>query len=151
MFRMLMELALLNRDEIMIDLSNIAPAFIFLVDRGLVMEINEYQVQNFGNATLVMKGDQFSLRFKRDRGQIFVDVGNETVGWHKLEYVLEFVDNSITQKQLGEPPALDVMADLLQERWNKVANLFSDKQSIVQFESFAKQKSVALIDRIFHR
>lgn len=133
----------------MIDLTDIAPAFSFVQRKGFVVGASDYRPQEFGNATLVIVGVPFSLRFERDRGQVFVDLGSDAVGWHKLEYVLEFVDNSITQGQLGEPPDLAVMASLLQAHWGKVTDLFSDPQKILQLQAFAKRKSVTLLDKIF--
>jgi len=133
----------------MIDLADIAPSFSFVVGKGLVPSTSIYKPREFGNATLMMTGLPFSLRLERDRGQVFVDVGNDAVGWYKLEYVLEFVDGSVTQRQLGEPPTLALLAGLLQGRWDKVADLFSDQQRILQFQAFAKQKSTTLLSRIF--
>lgn len=135
----------------MIDLADLAPAFSFVVSKGLVPSAGDYESKAFGNAALVMVGAPFSLRFERDRGQVFVDAGTNAAGWHKLEYVLEFVDNSITQHQLGEPPDPTEMANLLQVRWNKVAELFSDRQKISQFQAFAQQKSAALLGKIFRK
>lgn len=133
----------------MIDLTDIAPAFTFVIGKGFVPGTGVYKPQEFGNATLVMTSEPFSLRLERDRGQVFVDVGNDASGWCKLEYVLEFVDNSITQQQLGEPPSPNLMADLLQVRWDKVMTLFGDQQRILQLQAFSKQKSSALLNRIF--
>ena len=135
----------------MIDLADIAPAFSFLMGKGLVPSASDYKPREFGNAALVMVGAPFSLRFERDRGQIFVDVGSNAAGWHKLEYVLEFVDNSVTQQQLGEPPDPTALANLLQVRWDRVADLFSDQQKTSQLQAFAKQKSVALLSKIFRK
>jgi len=133
----------------MIDLVDIAPAFSFVINKGLTPSTATYDPQAFGNASLVMAGTPFSLRFERDRGQVFVDVGSDAVGWHKLEYVLEFVDNSITQKQLGAPPDVAVLASLLQGHWAKVAHLLSDRQEMSQFQTFAKQKTASLLGGIF--
>ena len=133
----------------MIDLADIAPAFLFLFDKGFVAKASDYRPKEFGNAVLVTAGTLFSIQFKRDRGQVFVEIGSDAVGWHWLEHVLEFVNSSVTQQQLGEPPNLAVMADLLQLNWTKVANLFGDQQKILQLQAFAKQKSAALLDRIF--
>ena len=133
----------------MIDMADIAPAFSFLIGEGFVPAMSFYNPQKFGNATLVVTGISFSLRFKRDRGQVFVDVGSDASGWYKLEYVLEFVNRSITQQQLGEPPSATLMADLLQESWDSVAGLFSNQQTILELKVFAKQKSAALLNRIF--
>lgn len=150
MFRALMEPDLLNGNDIMVDLADLAPAFTFVIGKDFETSVSDYRPQEFGNATLEMAGAQFSLRFERDRGQIFVDAGNKAVGWYKLEYVLEFVDNSLTQQQLGEPPELVVIADLLQMNWDKVANLFDDEQRISQLQEFSKQKSATLLGRLFH-
>lgn len=135
----------------MIDLSEIAPAFSFVVSKGLVPSAGDYGPQEFGNAALVMVGAPFSLRFERDRGQVFVDAGSGAAGWHKLEYILEFVDSSITQQQLGEPPDPTALANLLQVRWDKVADLFSDQQKTSQLQAFDKQKSAALLNKIFRK
>jgi hypothetical protein len=135
----------------MINLADIAPAFSFVVGKGLVPSASDYRPQEFGNVTVVMVGVPFSLRFERDRGQVFVDVGSNAAGWHKLEYVLEFVDNSVMQQQLGEPPAPTALANLLQGRWDKVADLFSDQKKTSQLQAFAKQKSVALLSKIFRK
>ncbi len=135
----------------MIELADIAPAFSFVVSRGLVPNAGDYKPQEFGNAALVAVGAPFSLRFERDRGQVFVDAGSSAAGWHKLEYVLEFVDSSITQQQLGEPPDPTALANLLQWRWDKVADLFSDQQRTAQLQAFAKQKSAALLGKMFRK
>ena len=131
--------------------SDIAPALSFVVGNGLVPSASDYRPQEFGNAALVMVGAPFSLRFARDRGQVFVDAGSSAAGWHKLEYVLEFVDNSVTQQQLGEPPDPAAMANLLQLNWDRVVSLFSDQQKTSQLQAFAKQKSAALVGRLFRK
>lgn len=137
--------------DAMTDLDDIEPAFSFVVGKGLVPSASDYRPQEFGNAALVMVGVPFSLRFERDRGQVFVDAGSSAVGWHKLEYVLEFVDDSVTQHQLGEPPDPAAMASLLHLNWDSVAGLFSDQQKISQLQVFAKQKSAALLGRLFRK
>lgn len=135
----------------MIDLADIAPVFVFVIGKGLVPTASDHRPQEFGNAALEMKGAPFSLRFSRDRGQVFVDVGSSSAGWHKLEYVLEFVDNSVTQHQLGDPPDPTAMATLLQLNWDRVVSLFGDQQSILRLQTFAKQKSAALLGRLFRK
>ncbi|NJA08192.1 hypothetical protein HC024_21010 [Methylococcaceae bacterium WWC4] len=135
----------------MTNLIDIAPAFAFILDKGFVPGESEYKPQEFGNAVLVMTGTQFSLRFERDRGQVFIDVGNNIFGWYKLEYVLEFLDCINTQSQLGAPPEPRLLASLLQQLWEKVIALFSTPEEISQLQIFSKQKSTALLDKIFRR
>jgi hypothetical protein len=149
MFQVPMVLGLSSRDAAMIDLADIAPDFLFIIGKGFVPGTSIYKPEEFGNATLVMIGVPFSLRFERDRGQVFVDIGSDSSGWCKLEYVLEFVDNSVTQSQLGEPPSPALMASLVQGRWDKAVDLFTDQQRILQLQAFAKQKSNALLNRLF--
>lgn len=132
----------------MIDLADIAPVFSFIVSKGLVPNASDYRPQEFGNAALVMVGAPFSLRFERDRGQVFVDAGNSAAGWHKLDYVLEFVDGPVTQRQLGEPPDPAAMAGLLQLNWDKVVSMFGDEHKTSELQRFAKQQSFALFGKL---
>jgi hypothetical protein len=131
------------------DPSEIAPAFAFLLRRGLVPATSDYRPQEFGNATLIMVGDVVSVRFQRDRGQVFVDVGSQEVGWHKLEYALEVVDRSVTQEQLGEPPDPSKLAQLLEARWTEVVGLLSDPRRVEDLRAFAEQKAAALLGKMF--
>lgn len=133
----------------MIDLVDMAPAFSFVVDKGFVPSTATYDPQAFGNASLVMAGTEFSLQFERDRGQVFVNIGSDAIGWHKLEYILEFVDNAITQKQLGTPPDMVILANLLQGHWDKIVQLFSDQQKLSQFRAFAKHKTASFLSGLF--
>src|SRR5262245_43123459 len=135
----------------MIGLIDIAPAFIFLTDKGFIPGADNYNPQEFGNASLIIIGVPFSIRFQRDRGQVFVDAGNEAIGWYKLEYVLEFVDNSITQKQFDEPPDLTLMANLLQKHWDQVVKLFNNQQQVLQLQVFTKQQTVDFLKKVFDK
>jgi hypothetical protein len=135
----------------MIDLADIAPAFSFVVGKGFAPSLSGYSPLQFGDAVLVMEGALFSIRFVRDRGQVFVDAGSNVVGWHKLEYVLEFVDKSVNQHQLGEPPDLVVMANLLRSNWDRVQSLFSDQKQSAQLQVFAKEKSEVLLSGFFQK
>jgi len=133
----------------MIGLIDIAPDFLFIVNKGHVLATAEYNPQEFGNATVIMEGESFSLRFERDRGQVFVDVGSDVIGWFKLEHVLEFLDKSHIQQQFGSPPAPALLAAFLQSQWDGLVFLFSDQENITQLKQFAKQKTAKFLDEIF--
>lgn len=135
----------------MIDFADIVPALSFVRDKGLVQSASDYRPQEFGDVSIVLVGTPFSLRIERDRGQVFLDAGNQSAGWYKLEFILEFVDNSVTQHQLGEPPDPAAMAKLLRTNWDKVARLFGDQQEVWQLQRFAKQKSADLLSRLFRK
>ncbi len=135
----------------MISLMDIAPAFLFVLGKDFFPDSRtaDYRPNEFGNAVVVMTGPQFSLRFERDRGLVFVDAGNAIAGWHKLEYVLEFVNQSITQQQLGEPPDDEALATVLLQNWDEVTRLFSDRRLVSQLQDFSKERTATLLNRIF--
>ena len=133
----------------MITLADIAPAFSFVFAKGLLPSASDYSPHACSNAWLVMAGSPFSLRFERDRGEVFVDVGNDSAGWHKLEYALEFVDNTVKQENLGEPPNPEVLAILLHPLWDRVADLFNNQRALMQLREFTEQKTSALLGKIF--
>ena len=139
------------RVKLMIELAQIAPAFSYIADKGFVSSASGYHPERFGNADLLMVGAPFSLRFLRDRGEVFVDAGSTAGGWHKLENVLEFVDPSITEQQLGSPPDPERMAQLLQEKWDDVVNVFLNQERISELRALGKQKSAALMRQRFRR
>lgn len=133
----------------MIHISDIAPQFAYLIDKGLSPTKGDYSAKDFGNAFLVMAGPVFSIRFERDRGDVFVDIGSDTEGWYKLEYVIEFVDPSASDC-LGQPPQLALMANLLERSWDKISDLFSHKQDMSRLEVFVRNKSESLLATLFH-
>ena len=133
----------------MIDIEDISPEFSFVAEMGLVTDLQSFQPEAFGNTILIMVGSPFSLRFERDRGQVFVDVGNDMVGWYKLEYVIEFIDNSFSQKQLGEPPSTFLLSMLLRSKWDEIKLIFSSKDLISQLQMFSMSRSNNLLANIF--
>jgi hypothetical protein len=133
----------------MIGLAEIAPTFEFVVGKGLVPSHSSYEPTAFGDAAIEMVGTPFSLRFARDRGQVFVDIGGETVGWYKLEHALAFVNDSTAKRQLGDPPQAALLAQLLTCDWDKLMDLFTDGDRIEQLREFCKERSDNLLRRLF--
>lgn len=133
----------------MIELMNIAGSFSFTLNKGFSMGRIAYSPEEFGNADLTIAGEAFSIRLERDRGQTFANIGNKFLGWYKLEYVLEFSDSSITQQQLGAPPDVTLLADLLQNRWDKVVELFNDPKKVLRLHTFTEQKTADFVRGIF--
>lgn len=130
---------------LMIELADIAPAFSFVVGKGLVRSACDYRPHDFGIAALVMSGTQLSLRFEHDGGQAFVEAGSGAAGWHRLEDVLEFLDESNSHQLLGEPPDAVAMAQLLSSNWDRVASLLGDQRRAVQLQAFGRRKTAALL------
>lgn len=61
------------------------------------------------------------------------------------------MDNFATQQQLGEPPDPATVTSLLQVNWDKVAGVFGDQQKTSQLQAFAKQRSAALLGKLFRK
>lgn len=135
----------------MVLLSDIAQSFSFIQHEGFVKVSDYYRAEEFGNAELVMAGPKFSLKFERDRGQVFVDIGNSDLGWEKLEYALIFVDESITEEQLGVPPQVARLAELAQSHWTRLTELYGDNANLLALREFCKIRSSALISGIFSK
>lgn len=135
----------------MIELLDIAPSFSFILQRDFVKASDRYKPEEFGNADLVMDGAKFSLKFERDRGQVFVDIGGPVVGWEKLEYALIFVDDGITEERLGSPPEVAKLANLTMSHWAKIEQLYTEGTDLSAFRDFCKMRSSALISGIFSK
>lgn len=133
----------------MINIDDIAPAFAFLLHKGFIPGPAVDRPLEFGNAQVELNGQAFSLRFTRERGQIFVDIGTTSSGWYKLEYVLEFVDRSVKQSEFGQPPDASIMSDLLQRNWDGVTKVFNDEPAMRRLQEFCRQRSAALLSALF--
>jgi hypothetical protein len=127
------------------------PGFSNLLQQHGFKKIEEiYRPEEFGNALIKMVSSDFQLRFFRDRSQVVVDIAPpSTDRWHKLEYVLEFVDSSTHSDDFGSPPDIDKLAKSLEKNYHKVRELFSDNVTQLNFEHFVKTKAKDFINRIF--
>lgn len=135
----------------MISLDVLAPSFQFLEKKGFVDIFSEYKKSEFGNAILILKGSVFLFRAERDRGQVFFDLGVNSSEWYKLEYVLEYIDSSITQKQLGEPPDPIILAIHFERLIEEITNLFTDDNQILELRQFVLEKSNSMINELFEK
>lgn len=132
-------------------LVEIAPTFSFILARGWTATTVDYRPEEFGNAVIIASGEPFSLKFERDRSQLFVEIGNEASGWFKLEYVVEFLDSSINQQMLGKPPETPILASLLEKHFEQVVKLFRDPDKVRELRIFCVEKSRILLGSIFRR
>lgn len=130
----------------MTTLVQIAPDFAFLAEMGFPAMERRQDPGAFGNAHLLLEGPHFSIRFDRDRGQVFVDVGGGLQGWYKLEDVLQFLDDAY---EFGDPPDTRKMALALQALWGKVLALFGDSGQLNALRAFSKKKSEQVLSHIF--
>jgi hypothetical protein len=133
-------------------LADIAPAFGFVLAKGLRPRARDKEPPALdGNLAVLLVGTPFSLRIERDSGQMFVHAGGNSVGWHRLEHVLEFIDSELAPTPCREPAGLQVLAQLLELQWDRVTHLFRDRQRIATLESFALRRSAVLLQDYFCR
>lgn len=125
-------------------LVRMAPAFGFLAERGFSASALASWPEEFGAVALQMVGSPFSMRFEAagERGcPAIVDLGSNSLGWHRLEHVLEFVDRDNVQPwQGGEPLRPEAMALLLQSRWDTISALFNDRERTAQLQAYSRQR-----------
>ncbi len=132
-------------------LIDIAPEFTLRIDPSFVEHVAFYSPEKFGDVELILTGPLFSLRIKRDRGQVFFDAGTGEDAGFELEYVLEFVDAALTQDVFGAPPRPAELARGLARYLPALESLFCDPKARELLASFCKAKSAASIASIFAR
>jgi hypothetical protein len=103
----------------------------------------------FGNASVVLESSGVHLRIYSDRGQRFVDVSGNGQAWHKLEYVLEFLEPTCSQDWFGEPPELGKLAEGLKRNQEAVSSLLANDLAASDFKVFEQKRSADLIAGIF--
>lgn len=135
----------------MINLDDIAPAFSFVSSKGFVLTENSYTPHEFGDAVLIMKGALFSLRFTRDRGQIFIDAGNDIVGWYRLEDVFQFVNDTSDLQQDDISIDFSGKATFAQRHWENIVCIFRNPKKLLQLRVLSEQKSAARLKKMYDR
>jgi hypothetical protein len=131
-------------------LVDVAPAFGFVLSKGLLPRSRDAVAEPLeGNLAVVMVGTHFSLRIERDSGQMFVHAGSNTLGWHRLEHVLAFIDSELAPEPSCEPAALELLARLLEQQWDAVTRLFRTRGRVAALESFALRRSASVLQDFF--
>ncbi len=75
-------------------LQMVTDAFSSMIDRGqLAVESSQYDEQAFGNALVVLAGDNLRIRIIRDRDEVFADAASrwEPENWSPLQRVIRAV------------------------------------------------------------
>jgi hypothetical protein len=75
----------------------IGDAFTDLIrEHGFRMLVESYSPEHFGNAVVVLEGEEYSVRVVRDRFEMFVDLASPTDpgNWHSVERVLAALDGT---------------------------------------------------------
>jgi hypothetical protein len=125
------------------DLTRMAPAYTFLLERGFSAGTDAWWPQAFGAPALLMVGSPFSLRFERGEhgAATIVDLGSNALGWHRLEHVLEFVDPAEAQGWRDGPPGPEGLAELLQSHWDVITALFSSREETALLQAYSRRRA----------
>ncbi len=111
---------------------------------------------SFGNEVLVLKSRDFRVRFVRDRGDIYVDVGpvSEPSEWHLLEDVLEFVTKQGIRAKHDAGLGLQELAAALKANYADLQK-FLDQAYYVEnkkaFEQFQQVKAEQMFGKRYRQ
>ncbi len=133
----------------MTTLMDIAPEFSFVLDRGMRHIAGRYDPETFGNAEVILEGAVFSLRFFRDRGETFVEIGDQVSGWNDLDCVLDFLDQLREASPSVEERNMEASAKQLEAHWSELLMLLADPDRRRQLGEFCKSKAAERIRSIF--
>jgi hypothetical protein len=84
-----------------------------------------YDEECFGNSVLVFRSKEFRLRFIRDRGQIFIDIGAASYSkWYSLEEVLNVLNHHV---QINQENVLETSARELKAIYPQLKEMFKEQ------------------------
>jgi hypothetical protein len=142
--------------QVVVDMTclvEVAPAFGFVLAKGLLPRARDdvAKATTVGNLAMVLVGTPFSLRIERDNDQMFVHAGSNSLGWHRLEHVLAFIDSELAPPPSSEPAGMEVLARLLELQWEAVGRVFRTRERVAALESFALRRSAIVLQEYFCR
>lgn len=132
----------------------VEPFFSYLLDDPTFLKTEEiYKPEHFGDALLIFQSSELAVRFVRDKGQVFVDIGGVRDGddWHNLQNVLQFLKGDESHSIESAAWDLAEMGSELKANYDKVRELFkADNDTSIRtgLEVFEKRKSQEIIDRL---
>jgi len=129
----------------------VRPFFSYLLDRHRFRKTEGvYDPANFGDALMVIRSNELALRFVRDRGQVFVDIGPGFNGddWHNLQYVLEFLASNGLPASPSSAWDLEKLGSELKAKYEGVRDIFqrgnysSVKKDLKRFENAKSEEMI---------
>lgn len=110
----------------------ISPFFSELLDEhGFRMVSESHAPDSFGDGLIVLQTEDVRLRFVRDRGQVFADVGSSGTSsgddWHQLQRVKEFLhrhDSTAAASDARRATGIDELGVWLKANYEQVRTLF---------------------------
>lgn len=136
----------------------ISPFFSDLLnEHGFRVVSETHEPQHFGNGLLILESKDLRLRFVRDRGQVFADVGasgQTDDDWHQLQRVMEFLNRRDAAADANRAFGLDELSVWLKENYEKVRAVFQQEaypSTRDALKSFAKEKSEQMFGKFTDR
>lgn len=128
----------------------IRPFFSELLDEhGFRVVSESHEPKSFGNGLIVLQAEDLRLRFVRDRGQVFADIGapgqTGDDNWHQLQRVMEFMHRH--DSPAADPrraAGLDELGVWLKENYETVRALFREEtypSTRVALKKFEREKA----------
>ncbi len=125
-------------------LEEVKPLFSFLFENHGFSLLEAYDSPSFGDSLVVLTSIDFRIRFIRDKGQIFIDIGptSKTDKWYDLDLVKTIVDGNLGE----QAPELEDFAVFLENNYITVKGLLVDEKfeemerAIKQLQDFRAQQ-----------
>jgi hypothetical protein len=97
---------------------------------GLTLAHSEYDQLEFGNALLVYRGSDILVRFVRDRGQWFVEVGSPLFAdWFSPMIWSAFLDGGV---EATETPSLDSQCAMVAESLDRIGTAATSEPHLLE-------------------
>jgi hypothetical protein len=91
-----------------------------------------YHPEAFGNAFVILQSAHFQVRFVRERGDLFMDVGSltEPARWWSLEWVAQLIGRPFAKTVEGREGAAELirLAHFLKENYVAISQCFSPER-----------------------
>lgn len=101
----------------------------FLDDLGFRKVEEMYDVESFGDSTVILESDKLQVRFIRDRGQVFADISSslDPTSWWDLALVAELTGTTIeSEKSTQSSCSLVQLVSFITRNYQTIVRLFTE-------------------------
>lgn len=129
----------------------IGDAFTNLIrEHGFRMLVESYSADHFGNAVVVLEGEEYSVRVVRDRFEVFVDLASpaDPGNWHNVERVFAALDG--TEEPQKPFPLVDAAEVIAANHQRLASHLASHRYPVIkrQIDRLGEAAKQRLLSRV---